>query len=654
MSTATLTRQTAFAWSCRHAEPASYGQAGVTCAASGTDPAGYAAHMKQHGKTQLHPSSKPIRLGKRAPAATLPKTRAPATGDLSWTEEHRVPVACGCGHGPEAHGPAWVADPHPVRHYGGRGHTRLAGHWTDAGCTAEQCECSRERTGIAPRVETAQRCGQFWSDGPSPRSVWAMPYEAAPWEDGPAKPVLLWLDDHGGVSGASSALPEDWQHEHAEKMARWGVTVPEAVAEDDAEEAEPVAEPVADTVAVYDVETGEGATVSRQEAAAGMVRYARTLGPGSPACAWEKRAIDLVSEPPASEETDMGIGDALIRGAIHAGEDAAKAARAKRAANIRYRTGEIKAGRPDPGAASGRELEAYTGTLAARPQAPALIGGERIDGAKVLEYNWKFLDHFAVWPSEAALDMAVGWIAASHGRDEDRLPVWQYAPRLAFLSPKPGGGKSWMQRITSRLVPDGKILLEPSEAAVARNIGRQHRIVFLDEADLLFGTGKRKQALRAIVNSGYEPDGEWSRASGSGEATTEIPVFGFMGFAGLDVMKTGTGDHMKATMDRCLFVNCRKAPEGYRPPRFDDRARGVAAALSARSGRWMAQMVADGIGGVIPDVPDGLGNRPAALWEPLLAVADAAGGGWPERMREACEELEGFDGLPGRGRAAGR
>jgi hypothetical protein len=45
--------------------------------------------------------------------------------------------------------------------------------------------------------------------------------------------------------------------------------------------------------------------------------------------------------------------------------------------------------------------------------------------------------------------------------------------------------------------------------------------------------------------------------------------------------------------------------------------------------------------------PSGMGNRPATLWEPLLAVADAAGGRWLEAAREACEELTASEGLPG-------
>ena len=50
-----------------------------------------------------------------------------------------------------------------------------------------------------------------------------------------------------------------------------------------------------DEIQVYNVDTGEVITVSRKEAAAGIVRYARTLGPGTPACGEvERLALELL------------------------------------------------------------------------------------------------------------------------------------------------------------------------------------------------------------------------------------------------------------------------------------------------------------------------------------------------------------------------
>jgi hypothetical protein len=42
------------------------------------------------------------------------------------------------------------------------------------------------------------------------------------------------------------------------------------------------------------------------------------------------------------------------------------------------------------------------------------------------------------------------------------------------------------------------------------------------------------------------------------------------------------------------------------------------------------------IQGAWPDLPDGIEDRDADVWEPLLAVADQAGGCWPDRARVAA------------------
>jgi Protein of unknown function (DUF3631) len=44
-----------------------------------------------------------------------------------------------------------------------------------------------------------------------------------------------------------------------------------------------------------------------------------------------------------------------------------------------------------------------------------------------------------------------------------------------------------------------------------------------------------------------------------------------------------------------------------------------------------------------PTIPVELGDRAADGWEPLLAIADLAGGDWPDRARRAAKSLSGHD-----------
>ena len=51
--------------------------------------------------------------------------------------------------------------------------------------------------------------------------------------------------------------------------------------------------------------------------------------------------------------------------------------------------------------------------------------------------------------------------------------------------------------------------------------------------------------------------------------------------------------------------------------------------------KW-AEDAASRVGEPWPDLPPGVADRAADVWEPLVMVADLAGGDWPKLAREAC------------------
>ncbi len=78
----------------------------------------------------------------------------------------------------------------------------------------------------------------------------------------------------------------------------------------------------------------------------------------------------------------------------------------------------------------------------------------------------------------------------------------------------------------------------------------------------------------------------------------------------------------------------RRADEPIELFRFDRT--GHLDQLARKAARW-ALDTADCMRGADPDMPDGLVNRAADNWRPLLAIADAAGGEWPARARRAVQ-----------------
>jgi hypothetical protein len=92
-------------------------------------------------------------------------------------------------------------------------------------------------------------------------------------------------------------------------------------------------------------------------------------------------------------------------------------------------------------------------------------------------------------------------------------------------------------------------------------------------------------------------------------------------------------------MSRAVVIRMkRRAPSEYVEPFRYRLAEPEGHQIRDRLAAWcghIAGLLAD----AWPDMPKGVTDRPADVWEPLLAVADAAGGDWPKRARAACIEL---------------
>jgi hypothetical protein len=82
----------------------------------------------------------------------------------------------------------------------------------------------------------------------------------------------------------------------------------------------------------------------------------------------------------------------------------------------------------------------------------------------------------------------------------------------------------------------------------------------------------------------------------------------------------------------------RRAPTEHIEPFRHRKAWPVATGLREALAGW-AKAHHDQLGEAEPTMPTGLVDRPADVWEALLAVADAAGADWPKRARVAAVEL---------------
>jgi 5S rRNA maturation endonuclease (ribonuclease M5) len=253
------------------------------------------------------------------------------------------------------------------------------------------------------------------------------------------------------------------------------------------------------------------------------------------------------------------------------------------------------------------------------------------DGASLLAEVEAWLRRYLILPNEHAYVAVTLWAAHAHA-----LACFESTPRLAFLSPEPECGKTRALELLELLVPHPMLAVNATPAALFRAVGDQeHRPTLLfDEIDALFGPkAKEHEELRSLLNAGHRRSGTAYRCVGEG---TKQQVQAFPAFAA--VALGGIGDLPDTLRSRSIVIPMRRRAPGEVVVPFRQReAAPVGARLRDGLARWMAasheRLLA------IPVMPEGVTDRAADGWEPLLAIADAAGGSWPERARVAAVAL---------------
>jgi hypothetical protein len=97
------------------------------------------------------------------------------------------------------------------------------------------------------------------------------------------------------------------------------------------------------------------------------------------------------------------------------------------------------------------------------------------------------------------------------------------------------------------------------------------------------------------------------------------------------------GRPLPATLeDRCIIVRMRRKTPDEVLERFSLRHTGELTELTRRCQRWASDNMA-ALRAADPEIPAGLSDRAADNVRILLAIADVARGGWPERARRAVE-----------------
>ena len=255
-----------------------------------------------------------------------------------------------------------------------------------------------------------------------------------------------------------------------------------------------------------------------------------------------------------------------------------------------------------------------------------LVEPEHLTGAALLDAVSTFLARFIVFPHEHCAPMLALWYAHTHAAEH-----FYVTPRLVISSAEPGSGKTRVIEAGQYLVARPEMVLNASTPAVFRMVANNGPITLLwDEVDAIFTGGGANEDLRAMLNAGYKRTAYVARCVGDSHSVQRFPVYS-------PVVLVGLAGGMPPTITtRAITIHMRRkkatdTAEEFRERVVQREAEPLREALSA----WVGG-IGEQLGEAEPAMPPGVVNRSREIWEPLLAIADAAGGHWPDTARTAC------------------
>jgi putative DNA primase/helicase len=333
---------------------------------------------------------------------------------------------------------------------------------------------------------------------------------------------------------------------------------------------------------------------------------------------------------------------------------------------------KMGAGEPIIGGTYGQAAEKLLKQVVLEPWPDPVAGAELLDELSGL------VSRFVVLPKRAADALAL-WMVHTYAFELGEVTAY-----IGVESPEKRCGKSTLLTLLSRLVNRSVVASNISAAAFFRVIEQTRPTLIIDEADTFL---RKADELRGIMNSGYyrstgyvvrvanekvqtpksklqgsistqssstgteandkvqHPNSKNQRNSNYQDPSNEEVEVAESVVGGLrhyscwcPKVLASIGRLPETLADRCIVVRM----ERKRPDELCERLKSLKEEQANVLRRKCARFVldhAEEIRSREPEVPQILNDRAADIWEPLLVIADIAGGAWVERARASATSL---------------
>jgi hypothetical protein len=257
---------------------------------------------------------------------------------------------------------------------------------------------------------------------------------------------------------------------------------------------------------------------------------------------------------------------------------------------------------------------------------------EAVDGASVLAAVADTFSRYVVLPPSAADALAL-WAAHTHC-----FEAFLHTPRLNLYSPDKGCGKTTALDVLASLTPRPLRTESMTAAVLFRLVEGCKPTLLLDEIDSYLSDAEE---LRGLLNAGHRRGAKAYRCEGDNNEVRGFAAFAPAALAGIGALP-GT------LHDRSIVIRLTRAKPGEVAARFDSRHIVAETELCRKLAQWGADNFAS-LEGCDPHLPEGAFNRLADNWRPLFAIAEIAGGDWPQRAAAAFAKLTSGDDLDAQG-----
>jgi Protein of unknown function (DUF3631) len=245
-----------------------------------------------------------------------------------------------------------------------------------------------------------------------------------------------------------------------------------------------------------------------------------------------------------------------------------------------------------------------------------------VNGAELLNQISEAMKRYLVLPPNSVDTLAL-WAVHTHC-----FNCFTHTPRAAIVSPEKGCGKTTTLDVLGTMVARPLPTANATTSAIFRIIASAQPTLLIDEADTFL---KENDELRGILNAGHRRGGQVMRTVGDDHEPRQFPTFGPAAIAMIG--------HLPETLyDRSVVINLRRRKPNEKIESFRCNRTEELRVLAQKAARWAADHQ-DRLTDSDPAMGE-LMNRFADNWRPLFAIADEAGGEWPERVRKIAADAD--------------